>query len=350
MVSEGTRTIGVAQLGCGYWGPNLLRNLIQEPRADVRWVAEPAEARRAYVGRTYPGTPLTADWKEALADASVQAVVIATPASTHFDLARAALEAGKHVLVEKPLATSVGEVETLQAAAESRGRVLMVGHTFLFSPAVRMARALLDKGELGDLYYMYSQRLNLGQVRADVNVWWNLAPHDVSIFLHLAKGALPAEVAVRGVDYLQPGVEDVVFATLRWPDRLMANLHASWLDPGRVRRLTLVGSRKMLVYDDVEDSKIALVDKGVDRVPRLGDRMDYDRPPVHRLQQRMGDILLPKVDNAEPLAQEIAHFLDCIESGARPLTDARHARDVVAVLEAGARSLKRGGEFVTVPH
>jgi predicted dehydrogenase len=270
-------------------------------------------------------------------------VVIATPAATHYALTKAALTAGKHVLVEKPVAMSIAEADELVAA--SAGRVLMVGHTFLYNAAVRHLKKLIDAGELGTLYYVYSQRLNLGQVRSDVNAWWNLAPHDVSVLLYLRDGALPARVSARGVDSLRPGVEDVVFATLTWSDRVAANVHVSWLDPSKVRKMTIVGSRKMVVYDDVSEDKIVVLDKGVDRVPRAGERMDYDEPDRYQLVQRAGDVWLPRIDFPEPLKVEVAHFLECIRTGSTPLTDGRHARDVVAVLEAGQRSLRESRDM-----
>ena len=337
----------ICQLGCGYWGPNLLRNFSAQPNCHVKWVAEMSADRRAYVEANFPKSRTTADWEQALSDPEVQAVIIATPAATHADLARRALAAGKHVFVEKPLATSVAEADELVGLAAAAGRVLMAGHTFLYNAAVRYAKNLVDQGDLGPLYYLYSQRLNLGQVRSDVNAWWNLAPHDVSILLYLRNGALPTTVSAHGMDYIQPGIEDVVFASLTWPDRVTAQIHVSWLDPGKIRRMTLVGSRKMVVYDDVSDDKIAVIDKGVDRVPKLGEKMDYDESGAFQLLHRAGDILLPRKFE-EPLKVESAHFLDCVRTGNEPLTGPGHARDVVAVLEAGQRSLREGGGPVSV--
>jgi predicted dehydrogenase len=344
---DGTHVI--AQLGCGYWGPNLLRNFSSLPGCRVKWVAEPGDKRRAYVQENYPDSAVTADWHEPLADPEVDAVVVATPASTHFELARAFLAAGKHVFVEKPLAMTTTEADALVALAAAGDRVLMVGHTFLYNAAVRHIKGLLDSGDLGQVYYVYSQRLNLGQVRSDVNAWWNLAPHDVSILLYLMDGALPATVQATGMDYIQPGIEDVVFATLTWPNRVCAHIQVSWLDPGKVRRLTLVGSRKMVVYDDISDEKIAVYDKGVERVPKVGERMDYDHFNNYQILHRTGDVLLPRIDFQEPLKVEAAHFVDCLRTGATPLTGPRHARDVVAVLEAVQLSLRQQGRPVTVP-
>jgi predicted dehydrogenase len=333
------RTIVVAQLGCGYWGPNLLRNLSAQPDCHVKWVAEQSPQRRTYVEANYPKTKAVPDWEIAVADPEVDAVIIATPASTHYSLAQAALQAGKHVFVEKPLAMCTREADELVALGATTGRTLMVGHTFLYNAAVRYVKRLLEQGELGQIYYIYTQRLNLGQVRSDVNAWWNLAPHDISILLYLMDGALPVSVAAQGVDYIQHGIEDVVFATLTWASRVTAHVQVSWLDPGKVRKITLVGSRRMVVYDDVSDDKIAVLDKGIDRVPKAGDRMDYDHFNNYQLLHRAGDVLLPRIDFQEPLKVETAHFLECVRTGQTPLTGPRHARDVVAVLEAGQRSL-----------
>jgi predicted dehydrogenase len=198
----------------------------------------------------------------------------------------------------------------------------------------------VDEEALGQIYYIYSQRLNLGQVRSDVNAWWNLAPHDVSILLYLMNDELPASVSAHGVSYIQPGIEDVVFATLTWASGVTAHIHVSWLDPGRVRKMSIVGSRKMVVYDDISDDKIAILDKGVDRVRKAGENMDYDNFTNFQIFHRMGDVLLPRIDFQEPLKVEAAHFLDCLRSGNQPLTGPKHARDVVAVLEAGGRSLR----------
>ncbi len=344
---SGDRVV-LAQIGCGYWGPNLLRAFAGLPACAIKWVAEPRPERQEYVRANLPQAKVTSSWREALGDPEVQAVVIASPAATHHELAKAALLAGKHVLVEKPLATSVADADELAALAAERRCVLMVGHTFLYNSAVRRARELIATGELGEVYYLYTQRLNLGQVRSDVNVWWNLAPHDVSILLYLLGGERPTTIALRGVAYLQPGIEDVAFAVLTWAGGVTAHVHVSWLDPGKVRRVTVVGRRKMVVCDDVSDQKIAIYDKGVDRVPKLGERMDFDAFDGYQLLHRTGDILLPRIDLQEPLRVEAAHFLDCVRTGAEPLTGPAHARDVVAILVAGEESLDRGGTAVAV--
>jgi predicted dehydrogenase len=335
-------TITIAQIGCGYWGPNVLRNFSAQQGCWVKFVAEISPERRAYVRANFPRSEVTDSLDAVLDDPEIDAVIVATPASSHYQLAKQVLESGKHAFVEKPLATSTPEADELVKLAESAGKTLMVGHTFLYNAAVRYAKKLLAEDELGHLYYIYSQRLNLGQVRSDVNAWWNLAPHDVSILMYFMNGELPVSVSAVGVSYIQPGIEDVVFATLKWASGVTGHIHVSWLDPGKIRKMTLVGSRKMVVYDDVSDDKITIFDKGVDRVPKIGERMDYDQSGAYQLIQRTGDILLPNISFQEPLKTEATHFLECVRKGEPPLTGPKHARDVVQVLEATQKALKSG--------
>ena len=340
--------INVAQIGCGYWGPNLLRNFSAHPECHVKLVAEQDPKRRAYVEAMFPKTTTTDDWRRVIDDRDIDAVVIATPASTHYALIRSALEGDKHVLTEKPMAMSLAEADELAALAAARRRTLMVGDTFLYNGAVRHLKKLISEGELGDIYYVYTQRLNLGQVRTDVNAWWNLAPHDVSILLYLMDWQLPHSATGSGIDYIQRGIQDVVFANLAWANRVSANIHVSWLDPGKTRKVTVVGSRKMVVYDDVVDEKIAVFDKGIDRVPKAGERMDYDFLNNYQLRQRAGDIWLPRIPFREPLSVETGHFLDCVRTGESPLTGPHHGRCVVSVLEGVQKSLTAGGQVVPV--
>src|SRR5262245_61979752 len=318
--------VRLAQLGCGYWGPNLLRNFSAHPDCHVKVVVDQDLKRRQYVEAEYPKTTTAADCRGVIEDPDIDAIVIATPASTHYGFAKAALEAGKHVFVEKPLAMTLDQADELIAIPARSSRTLMVGDTFLYNGAVGHLKRLIQEGQLGDLYYMYTQRLNLGQVRRDVNAWWNLAPHDVAILLFLMDWELPAVVTATGIDYIQPGIEDVVFATLTWSNRMTAHVHVSWLDPGKTRRVTVVGNRKMVVYNDVADDKIAVFDKGIDRVPKIGERMDYDFVNSYQLLHRTGDILLPRIDLQEPLKVETAHFLHCVRTGELPLTGPQHAR------------------------
>jgi len=341
-MTETRENIVVAQVGCGYWGPNVLRNFSAQQDCWVKLVAEINPERQAYVRANFPRSEVVGSPDAILNDPEIDAVIVATPASSHYALAKQVLESGKHAFVEKPLATSTTEADELVKLAESSGKTLMVGHTFLYNAAVRYAKKLLTDDELGQLYYIYSQRLNLGQVRSDVNAWWNLAPHDVSILMYFMNGELPVSVSAVGVSYIQPGIEDVVFATLKWASGVTGHIHVSWLDPGKIRKMTLVGSRKMVVYDDVGDDKITIFDKGVDRVPKIGERMDYDQSGGYQLIHRTGDIWLPKVNFQEPLKTEAAHFLECLRKDQQPLTGPKHARDVVAVLEATQKALTTG--------
>ena len=339
--------ITLAQIGCGYWGPNLLRNFSALPDAHVKFVVEASEDRRRYVRENYPRTTPTADLAAVLADPAVEAVLVATPARTHFDLALRALQAGKHTFVEKPLAMSVAEVDALSAEATRRRLTLMVGHTFLYNPAVLALKALVDSGELGRIYYLYTQRLNLGVIRADVNALWNLAPHDVSICNFLL-GAAPTAVTAHGTAYLQPGIEDVVFAHLEYPGEIRASIHVSWLDPNKTRKVTLVGSRKMVVYDDVADDKLTIYDKGIDCIPPAPATgpLPFDQPGAHRLVYRSGEIHRPKIPATEPLNEEARDFIAAIAERRAPRADAASARPVVAALQAAEISLKENSRRV----
>jgi len=328
-----SRPLVLAQLGCGYWGPNLARNFSRLSGCELRYVADPSSARRAFVSESFPRITAVESPDVVFQDPDVVGVVVATPAATHFALVRRALQAGKHVLVEKPMATSVAEVDELAREAERRGLVLMAGHTFVYNPAVRYVKRLIDAGELGEIRYVYSQRLNLGRIRADVDALWNFAPHDLSIVQYWLGDPEPSIVTRRGMDYVQPGVDDVVFLTLVYPGKVIANIHVSWLDPQKVRKMTIVGSRRMVVYDDVADDKIAIYDKGIDRKAVLGEHMDFDHPARTDFSYRTGDILLPRVDFVEPLRLEAEHFVDCIRHGKEPVTGIAHARTVVAILE-----------------
>jgi predicted dehydrogenase len=335
--------VRVGQAGCGYWGPNLLRNLRENSKCALAAVADASPGRRAFVAARFPEARISADWRDLISDPDLHAIVVATPASTHFEVARAALKAGKHVLVEKPLAMSVAEVDELARIVDRRGIVLMVGHTFIFNDAVRELRRMILEGELGQIVYLYSQRLNLGQLRSDVNAWWNLAPHDVSIQLYVTGDAEVSTVSAMGRAFLQPGIEDVVISNLTWRSGMMGTIHVSWLDPHKTRQLTVVGTRRMVVYDDIGDYKLTVFEKGFDRVPRLGETMDFDMPPSLHFKPRQGAVVMPHRPVREPLSVEVDHFLDCILLEKVPETDALHARAVVGVLEAAHASLKQGG-------
>ena len=327
----------IAQIGCGYWGPNLLRNFSAVKSCRVKTVVDASAERRAFVAANFPRTTAVADPATVLADPEIDAVVVATPAGTHFELARASLLAGKHIFVEKPLATKAAEVDELARIAGEKKLVAMVGHTFIYNAAVRYVKKLIDAGDLGEIRYIYSQRLNLGRIRSDIDALWNFAPHDISIIQYWLNDRAPLSVSRQGMAYMQDGIDDVVFLSLNYPGKIMANIHVSWLDPQKVRKMIVVGSKKMVIYDDVADDKIAIYDKGIDRRAVLGENMDFDNPRPPEFNYRSGDILLPQIKFVEPLRVEAEHFLDCIKNQSPPLTGLAHAREVVSILEQAGR-------------
>jgi len=336
-------TVRLALVGLGYWGPNLARNLAILDNAELVVLCDANEERLRRIGRQYPSARLVPSFEDVLADDTIDAVVVATPVDTHFDLCRAALAAGKHVMVEKPLATSSAECETLIELAAAQGLTLMVGHVFVYNAAVNKVKEYIDAGEIGEVYYVYSQRLNLGQVRHDVNAMWNFAPHDLSIMCHWF-GTEPTNLTARGHAYIQPGIEDVVFLNMEFPKGILASVHISWLDPLKVRRMTIVGSEKMVVYDDVSaDAKVTVYDRGVTK--KLIDQTEaslgsYRTYGEFQLLLRAGDVLIPKLDFVEPLKIECQHFVDCIRTGETPVSDGRQGLWVVRALEAAQRSLQ----------
>lgn len=335
MISTQTQPVRIAQVGYGYWGPNLARNFAQLPDAELTYVVDASPEARATAQRLYH-CKTVATIEEALADPQVDAVVLATPARTHHDLALAALNAGKHLLIEKPLAMSVAEGRAIVQVAAEQERVLMVGHVFEYNPAVHYIKRAIDAGELGEVYYLYSRRVNLGRVQSDINALWSIAPHDISIAIHLL-GQAPEAVSCHGAACLNGQVEDVIFLTLHFPGNVLCHIHVSWLDPSKTRELTVVGSRKMIVYDDVAtEGKVRIYDKGAFR---KGD------PIYGEFQYKLhsGDIWIPRIDMQEPLRLECAHFVECIRNGKQPLTDGENGLRVVSVLEAGQKSLNAGG-------
>jgi predicted dehydrogenase len=333
--------IRVALAGVGHWGPNLLRNFHNPERSAVLWAIDPDEARLAVTRARFPGVRTAADVEPALADGDVDAVVVATPTSTHHALAKAALERGKHVLVEKPIATDVGHGRELCELAARGGRVLMVGHVFLYNPAVQQVKRYLDEGRLGRVYYVSMVRTNLGPIRHDVNAAWDLAAHDLSIANYWLGGG-PAAVSATGGTWINDGVEDAIFATLRYPGDVLVNLHVSWLNPRKVRDVTVVGAQAMLTFDDMNLTEpLRLYDK---RVTDTRTTVAYvDTFASFRASIREGDIVIPKVAPGEPLKAECEHFLECIESGRAPLTGGAEGVAVVEALEAMARSVAHGG-------
>ena len=327
--------VEIACVGAGYWGKNLVRVFRDMPEANLRQVCDADPAIRAAIKRQYPGVATGEDYDALLRDDDLDAVVLAVPAAHHYAMARQALESDKHVYVEKPMTLAAADAEQLVELADARERVLMVGHLLEYHPAVAMLRALIQAGELGDIYYLYSQRVNLGIVRRDENALWSLAPHDISVLLHLL-GQEPDAVSARGECYLQPDIEDVVFANLHFADGKMAQLQLSWLDPHRIRRLTVVGSRKMVVFDDVESTeKVRIYDKSAER-------LDYDSYG-ESINLRFGDVVIPRLEMSEPLKLECDHFATCVREGKTPLSDGRDGLRVVRVLEAAQASLSQNG-------
>lgn len=336
-----TAQVNVGVIGYGYWGPNLVRNIHELPTARLTMVVDRDLSRLAYVRQAYPGVRVSDDYRRLL-ESDVEAVVVATPVSTHFAIARDCLANGKHVLVEKPLARSRAEGQALVDMARERGLTLMVGHTFEYNPAVEMLRQIVAEGEIGRVYYTYSARTNLGLFQKDINVMWDLAPHDLSILMFVL-GMEPASVSAIGEAYVQPGVHDVARLALYFPNQVQAHVHVSWLDPSKVRRLTIVGDKKMVVYDDVEtQEKLKIFDKGVNSPARAENYGEF------QLSYRYGDILIPRVPLNEPLKVECAHFVESVTSGRTPRSSGEVGLKVVKILEAADRSLQNGGQIVSV--
>jgi predicted dehydrogenase len=337
---SGLARVRVGVIGCGYWGPHLIRNLHEMTEADLLAVSDQRPDRLAYVADRYPGVELFADHRELLAS-GLEAVVIATPIHTHHALARDALMADRHVLVEKPLAASVAEAAELVRLARQRGLVLMAGHTFIYNPAVRELRRLVQQGDLGRIYYGDAARLNLGLFQRHANVLWDLAPHDISILMHVLNDE-PVVVSARGSACVYAGVHDVCYLELQFTSGASAHIHVSWLDPDKVRRLTLVGDRRMAVFDDVSSTtKLRIYDRGVER-PEVDNYGEFE------VAYRHGEIVIPYITRREPLRLECEHFLECVLSGRRPLSDGEQGLAVVAALEAAERSLQGGGQRVRV--
>jgi len=319
--------IRVGHAGLGYWGPNLARNF--GALADLRWLCDLSPELLDKAAKAHPQAQTTSDFQQLLDDPEVDAVVIATPVVTHYQLAKQALSAGKHVFVEKPQAQSSAEAEELVALAEERDLVLMPGYLLLYHPAVSKLKALIDGGDLGDVLYLYGNRQNLGQFRSDENALWSIGSQDFSMILHLL-GEEPAEAWAHGESFLREGIEDVVFSYLRFPSGVMAHTHVSWLDPHKIRRLTVVGTDKMAVFDDMEpDRKLTVYDKGpVER-------------PASDWQVRVGDIHIPNLSPEEPLRREVAHFLALVGGEGDPLAAAREGLAVIRTLEQLQESLDR---------
>lgn len=331
----------IAIAGIGAWGKNLLRNFYNLAGGHLVLACDQDEKKLAHAKANYIGLETTGNYDDILKRDDIEAVVLATPPADHFKMAMPAIEAGKDVFVEKPLVLSVEDGEKLVEAAEKANRILMVGHIMVFHPATIFLKSLIDDDQLGKVYYLYASRVNLGKVREIENALWSFAPHDISIILYLLEKD-PVRVTATGSAYLQPGIEDVVFTTLHFGDGTMAHIHVSWLDPHKDRKLVVVGSKKMAVFDDSQaGEKIRLYDKGVDT------RQDYETYGEY-LSVRTGDILIPQVKSSEPLAEECRHFLHCIEKRERPRSDGVEGLRVLKVLDAAQRSLEAGGAPVNL--
>ena len=328
----------VAVVGLGYWGPNLARNFDRLPGADLAWICDASDDARERWSSSFPGARATGDFDDLLADERLDAVVVATHVPAHADLAVRALEAGKHCFVEKPLAQSSEDAERVVDAAAATERVLMVGHLLEYHPGVEALKQIADSGELGEMRYVYSNRLNLGKLRPDENALWSLGAHDVSVLMWLA-GEEPYECRAVGEGFMREGIEDVVFCYLRFPSGLAAHLHLSWLDPHKERRFTVVGSRKMATFDDMElERKVTVYDKG----------FDQDFTSYGEYIARSGEIRSPRISNEEPLRAECEHFLACCADGTQPRSDGESGLRVVRVLEALQLSLQESSRAAPV--
>jgi predicted dehydrogenase len=334
-----TEPVRVGVVGLGYWGPNLARNFDRLPEADLSWICDSSDNARERVKVQFPEARDTGSFDDLIADPKLDAIVIATHVPSHADLAVQVLEAGKHCFVEKPLALTVGDAERVLAAASASGRTLMVGHLLEYHPGLETLKEIADSGELGEIHYIYSNRVNLGKLRADENALWSLGAHDVSVVLRLAGDEEPSEINAVGESYMQPGIEDVVFCYMRFPSGLAAHLHLSWLDPHKDRRFTVVGSKKMATFDDMEiERKVTVYDKG----------FDQDFSSYGEYIARSGEAFSPRISNEEPLRIECRHFIECVRSGRQPRSDGHSGLRVVRVLEALQRSLEESSRAAPV--
>ena len=330
--------LSVGVVGCGYWGPNLIRNFFENDRVELRYVCDLIPDKLAKIARRYPTVKATVNYQDLLGDSTLDAIVVATPVRTHFRLAQQALSANKHVLVEKPMCMSSMECEALVALADERTKVLMVDHTFAYHGAVKRIKEVMDGGELGDLLYFDSVRINLGLFQSDVNVVWDLAPHDLSIMDYLI-GQTPKTVHATGACHAGNGIEDIAYITLTFENNLIAHFNVSWLSPVKVRQMLIGGTKKMIAYDDLTPmEKIRVYDKGIS----IAEPQNYENHYVNLIQYRIGDMHSPVFDLTEALKIEIGHFVDCVLQGKQPITDGRSGWRIVRILEAANISLKTG--------
>ncbi|HYX29545.1 MAG TPA: Gfo/Idh/MocA family oxidoreductase [Pyrinomonadaceae bacterium] len=334
--------LNIGVIGCGYWGPNLLRNFAENEGAQLRWICDLDEERLASMARRYPMARTTTDYRALVSDPDTDAVAVVTPVATHYPIARELLRAGKHVLLEKPFTATVAEAEELIELAEQHKRTLMVDHTFIYTGAVRKMKELVNSGELGDLLYFDSVRINLGLFQRDINVLWDLAPHDLSIMDYLIERR-PQAVSALGSSHIERGIENIAYLVMLFEEEFIAHFHFNWLAPVKIRRTMIAGSSKMVLYDDIEPTeKVRVYDSGV-TANRVGDReADYQT----LVSYRTGDVWAPKLDSTEALRYVVAEFLESIRAGRRPLTDGQAGLRVVQLLEAAQKSMKYGGQAI----
>ena len=331
----------VAVIGVGGWGKNLARNFSQLNECTLRYICDLDDQKLAQMQALVPGAIATNNYHEALADQQVKAVVIATPAPSHYELAKKVIESNKDVYVEKPMVLDINHAQHLINLATERDRVLMVGHLLEYHPVINELKRLIECGDLGRVLYVYNQRVNLGTVREDENALWNFAPHDISVILYLL-GKEPIDVAAHGQSYLKQGIEDVVFLTMKFSDQTMAHIHVSWLDPHKIRQITVVGDKKMAVFNDLESNeKLRVYDKGASYNTHYDTFAEY-------VNLRFGDIVIPYVKVGEPLRHECQHFLECVRTRKQPLSDGWDGLRVVKVLDAAQQSLRNNGQPIKI--
>lgn len=335
-------SIRIGVVGAGYWGPNIIRNFNQIPACEMAVCCDLDENRLAHMKRLYPRIETTTDYDAMVGDPSIDAVAVCTHVSAHYPLAKKALQAGKHVLIEKPMTAKVAEAEELVALARAEGKVLMVDHTFEYTAGVNKMKEIIESGLLGDVLYVHCSRLNLGIFQRDINVVWDLAPHDLSIVLY-ATGLKPSAIRTVGMKLLHPKLEDAAFVTLSCANGASAVIHVSWVDPLKIRKVSVVGTKQMLIYDDLDPlSKIQIYDKGVDNPPH------YDTFGEFLCSYKYGDIHMPRLQEAEPLSVMCKHFLDCIQNGTTPRSDGESGLRLVRLLAASDASLAAGGMQIEV--
>jgi predicted dehydrogenase len=335
---ESKITVGVA--GCGYWGPNLIRNFRSLRECRVKAICDKSQERLAHMESLYPEVETLSDFEAMVHDPEIDAIAVATPVSTHFSLASQCLSNGKHTFIEKPMAANSEQCRELNELAKAKGLRLMVGHTFIYTSVVRKIKQIIEAGDLGEILYISSRRLNLGLFQKDINVAWDLAPHDISIILYLL-GETPVSVNCQGKAHVTKGIEDVTNISLTFSNGRFATIQSSWLDPKKIREMTIVGSKRMLVYDDLEPlEKVKIYDK------RVEGPSHYDTFAEFHYSYHYGDMYSPHIEQIEPLKVECEHFLDCIRNGKTPESNGQEGLKVVQILEASSRSLGEGGSPV----